>query len=395
MKKVSLLWTIFFACLFLAGLTVESSSVNAGDVRLAYVPNEDDNNLMVVDLISEKVIKTLSTGKTPHALAFTPKGKCYLNNRGTKDLTVIDANKFEVLKTLPLPSTSFQLALSPNGKTIAVAYKDVLQITLIDTEADNIIKTIPIGKEPEGNFKGAMMKHPYWSKDSKYVYASDNVNNTIVRINAVSHAITATISLSGPNHYLHPSNDGKFLYAVNETFKDGRTSVTVIDAATDKIVKDIQIPLEAGEKGMGHHGAFTEDGRYFFVCNEGGRTVSIIDTAKMEVVKSLKAGMGAGHPGMTKDGKYIIVIHHKDNVLTVIDTEQKEVIKNILIGTGKKQAHGGYFTPDGKYFYMINAEDNTMNKIDLGKMEVISKIPVGKSAMYFGIKEGTEFPATE
>ena len=44
---------------------------------------------------------------------------------------------------------------------------------------------------------------------------------------------------------------------------------------------------------------------------------------------------------------------------------------------------------------MINAEDNMMNKIDITKMEVVSKIPVGKSAMYFGIKEGKEFPLTE
>ncbi len=31
----------------------------------------------------------------------------------------------------------------------------------------------------------------------------------------------------------------------------------------------------------------------------------------------------------------------------------------------------------------------------IGKAEVVSKIPVGKSSMFFGIKEGKEFPATE
>jgi hypothetical protein len=44
---------------------------------------------------------------------------------------------------------------------------------------------------------------------------------------------------------------------------------------------------------------------------------------------------------------------------------------------------------------MINAEDNVMNKIDVARMEVVSRIPVGKSSMYFGIKEETEFPSTE
>ena len=389
MKKTT---TLLFVLLLSLFLTNAIAAETGG--RFAFVPSEGDNNLMIVDLIAEKVVKTLPTGKTPHALAFTKEGKGYVNNRGTKDLTVIDGNRFEVIKTISLPATSFQLALSPDGKTLAVAYKDALKVSLIHTVTDTIIKTAAIGKEPEAAFKGAMMKHPYWSRDGKYLYASDNVNNTIVKIDAATFEIKAAIPLPGSNHYIHPSSDGKLLYAVNETTKGG-TSVTLIDSATDKIVKDIPAPLEAGEPGLGHHGEFTKDGKFFFVCNEGGRTVTVIDSGKREVVKTLKAGMGAGHPAMTRDGKYIFVIHHRDNVVTLIDTAKQEVIKHINVGTGKKQAHGSYFSPDGKYLYMINAEDNMLVTIDIAKFEVASKIPVGKSAMYFGIREGKDFPGTE
>jgi len=369
------------------------SAVAAPD-RFAIVPSEGDNNISIVDLNAEKVLKTLPTGKTPHAIAFTREGKGYVNNRGSKELTVIDGNKFEVLKSIVLPATSFQIALSPDNKTLAVAYKDALKLSLIDTATGAIKITIAVGKEPEAAFKGAMMKHPYWTKDGAYVYASDNVNNTIIKVDVKTGSIAATINLPGPNHYLHPSPDGKLLYAVNEAEKAG-TSVTLIDSVTDRIVKDIQIPLEAGEQGLLHHGDFTKDGKYFFVCNEGGRTVAIMDTAKQDIVKTLKAGMGAGHPGMTRDGNYFFVIQHKDNVITVIDIAKQEVVKSIPVGTGKKQAHGGYFTPDGKFYYMINAEDNNMVKIDVSKMDVVSKIPVGKSAMFFSIKEGNDFPSTE
>lgn len=252
MKKTTALLLVFLLSLF-----VTNAIPSETDGRFAFVPSEGDNNVMIVDLINERTVKTLPTGKTPHALVFTKEGKGYVNNRGTRDLTVIDGNTFELIKTIPLPATSFQLALSP---------------------------------------------------------------------------------------------DGKLLYAVNETTKTG-TSVTLIDANTDNVVKDIPIPLEAGETGLGHHGEFTRDGKFFFVCNEGGRTVAVIDTAKMEVIKTLRAGMGAGHPAMTRDGKYIFVIHHKDNVVAVIDTASQEVIKDISVGTGKKQAHGSYFPPDGRYLY--------------------------------------------
>jgi YVTN family beta-propeller protein len=388
MRKAAIVLTAFLTfCSFAA-------ASGASD-RFAFVTSEGDNNLAVIDLNTEKTVKTLPTGKTPHALAFTKDGKGYVNNRGSKELTVIEGNKFEVIRTIALPATSMLVALSPDDKTLAVVYKDALKVSFLDTATDAIIKTITIGKEPDGVFKGAMMRHPYWSKDGNVVYATDDVNNKIVKIDAKTGDVITTISLPGPSHYLHPAPDGKLLYSVNEAEKGGGTSVTVIDSNTDKIVKDIPIPLETGEQGLLHHGEFTKDGKYFFVCNEGGRTVAVLDTAKQEIVKTLKVGMGAGHPAMTRDGKYIFVVQHKDSVVTVIDVAKQEVVKNIPVGIGKKQAHASYFTPDGKYFYMINVEDNFMNKIDVGKMEVVSRIPVGKAAMFFGIKEGKEFPSTE
>jgi YVTN family beta-propeller protein len=397
-KRISmtaLVPVVLVAALLLFGASLFPSTLLAEEgERYAYVTSETDNNVTVVDLNSEKTIKILPTGKIPHALVFTKDGKGYVNNRGTKDLTVIDGEKLEVVKTISLPAVSFQLALSPNGRTLAVAYKDALQVSLIDTATDDVTKTVPIGKGPEARFEGAMMKHPYWSKNGRYVYASDNVNYTIVKIDAVTGKIEAVIPLPGSNHYLHPPIDGRLLYAVNETTKTG-TSITIIDCETDKVVKDIPIPLEAGEQGLGHHGAFSKDGRYFFFCNEGGRTVAVLNVARQEIVKTIQVGLGAGHPNLTRDGNYIFVIHHRDNVIAVIDTAKQEVVKYIPVGTGKKQAHAGYFTPDGKYFYAINAEDNVMVKIDAVKMEVTSKIPVGKNAMYFGIKEGSEFPGTE
>jgi YVTN family beta-propeller protein len=394
LRKTVLLSIVFTAIVLSANTARAAEAPQASSERFAFVTSEADDSLAIIDLKTEKMIKPLPTGKTPHALVFTKTGKGYVNNRGSRDLTVINGNTFNIIKTIPLPAFSFQLALSPDGKTLAVAYKDALQISLIDTVTDTVIKTIVIGKEPGRTNKGAMMKHPYWSRDGKYLYASDNVNNTAVKININTLTIEATIALPGSNHYFHPSKDDKLLFAVNETTKEG-TSVTIIDIATDRIIKDVPLLLEPGEQGLGHHGEFSRDGKFFFVCNEGGRTVSVMDVARMEVVKAIKAGMGAGHLVMTKDGRYMFIIHHKDNIVKVIDVTRQVVINTISVGTGKKQAHAAYITPDGNHLYMVNAEDNAMLKIDVAKMEVVSSIPVGKAAMYFAIKEGNDFPSTE
>ncbi|RPI36937.1 MAG: hypothetical protein EHM54_04440 [Nitrospiraceae bacterium] len=386
MRKVSFLLSVLVFCFFV------SNAVQASE-RFAFVSSEAENNVTIIDLNAEKVIKALPVGSVPHAMATAPGGRIYVNNRGSKDLTVIQADGWSVAKTIALPAVSFQLAVSPDGKTLAVAYKDALKLSLIDTSNDTIIRTVDLGKV-EGEFKAPMVKHPYWSADGKFVYAPDAVNGTIVKVDAAQGSIQKVITLPGGSHYLHTSPDGKVLYSVNEKTKGG-TSLTLIDAITDTIIKDIPVPLAEGEKGLGHHGAFSPDNRYFFFCNEGGSHVAVLDTTKREWIKTIKTGKGPGHPSLSRDGKYFFIVHHNDGVISVIDLARQENIKDIRIGNGTKQAHASYFTPDGKFFYAVASDDKTFAKIDVAKMEVVSTIPVAAKSMFFGIKEGNTFPPTE
>ncbi len=362
--------------------------------RLALVASEADGNVVVIDLNTEQVSKTLATGKVPHAMAIAPGGKIFVNNRGTKELTVLDGLGVAVAGTVPLPATSFQLALSPDGKTLAVAYKDALNLSLVDVATDAVVKTIEVGKPPEGEFKGVMMKHPYWSPDGRFVYVADAVNKVIVKVDIAQGAVAKVLNIDGVNHYLHPSPDGKLLYAVNEKHGGG-ASLTLIDAATDAIVKDLPVALTGDEKGLGHHGAFTQDGRHFLYCNEGGQHVSVLDVVKQEWVKTIKTGKGPGHAALSPDGKQFFIVHHNDGVITVIDAARLEAVKDIRIGDGDKQAHAAWFTPDGKLFYAVAAADKTLVKVDVASMEVVSKMPVGDKSFFFAIKDGQSFPATE
>jgi DNA-binding beta-propeller fold protein YncE len=361
--------------------------------RLALVASEAENIVAVIDLETGQRVKTLSTGKTPHAMAITPSGRIYVNNRGTKDLTVIDGKTLEVAKQVALPATSFQLAVSLDGKTLAVAYKDALKLSLLDTASDTITKTVEIGNVP-ADFKGVTMKHPYWTPDGKHIYVADAVNRVIVKVDAAQGKVAGTIDIKGVNHYLHPSADGKLLYAVNEK-SGGGTSLALIDPTTATIIKDLPVSLAEGEKPLGHHGTFTQDGRFFLVCNEGGSRVHVLDVQKQEWVKTIPTGNGPGHATLSPDGKHFFVVHHNDGVITVIDAGKMEAVKNISIGAGTKQAHSAWFSPDGRYYYAVASEDKLLAKIDVAKLDVVATMPVGAASMFFAIKDGGKFPPTE
>lgn len=395
-EKFSRLFILAAALAFATSLTACATQMagTGRSERLAFVASEADGNVVVIDLNTEKVSKTLPTGLVPHAMAIAPGGKIFVNNRGSKELTVLDGMGVQVAGSVPLPATSFQLALSPDEKTLAVAYKDALKLSLLDVSTNAVVKTIEVGKPPEGEFKGVMMKHPYWSPDGKFVYVADAVNKVIAKVDISRGAVAKVLNIDGVNHYLHPSPDGKLLYAVNEK-RGGGASLTLIDPATDAIVKDLPITLTEGEKGLGHHGAFTRDGRHFLYCNEGGQFVSVLDVAKQEWVKTIKSGKGPGHAALSPDGKQFFIVHHNDGVITVIDAVRLEAVKNIKIGEGAKQAHAAWFTPDGRFFYAVASGDNALVKIDVAKLEAVSRMPVGGKSFFFAIKDGRGFPATE
>lgn len=376
------------------GALIMAATAFAADDRLALVSSEGENSVTVLDLLTEKTVKVLPTGKVPHAMAAAPGGKIFVNNRGSEDLTVIDANTLEVTATIPLPAISFQLALSPDGKTLAVVYKNALKLTLMDVASNSIIRTVDVAEMPTEQFKGSMMVHPYWTEDGKYVYCPDAVHKTLVKVDASTGEVVKRIALTGVNHYVHSSPDGKLLYAVNGSTKDG-TSLTLIDAASDTVVVDLPIPLSPGEKGGGHHASFSPDNRYYFFSNLGASGLHVLDVAACKWVKVIPTGKGPGHPAISRDGKHIFVVHHKDGVISVIDVASQEHIKDIKIGNGSKEAHASYFTPDNRFFYAIASEDNVMAKIDVAEMEVVSTIPVAKASMFFAIKEGDTYPPTE
>ena len=387
----------FFWPALLFGFTFLLSPIAAAAPieRTAYVTSELDNTMSIIDLTTEKIIKVLPTGKTPHALAITPAGKGYINNRNSDFLTVFNANSYQNEGQVSLPGLSFQISLSPDGSILAVTYRNLLAVTLIDTATDSIIRTVSIGEDKSG-FKGARMRHPYWSADGQFVYVQDNVNNTIVKVQAASGNIAATIAMTGSNHYLQPDKTGKFLYACGESLATGSGAfISVIDTETASIYKTISIPLAAGETALGHHGEFSPDKKYFFYANSGGNTITVINTNSLEIEGTIHGNAGPGHLYTTKNGKRFFVLNHTDHVVSVIDIAQQKIIKEVAVGTGANQAHNGFFTSDGQYFYMINAEDGNLHKISVANLSSVSTVHIGTLPMFFAIKENNHFIVEE
>src|SRR4029450_4064467 len=66
-----------------------------------------------------------------------------------------------------------------------------------------------------------------------------------------------------------------------------------------------------------------------YVPNRKGNTISVVDTDKFTVVKTIKVGQRPRGIELTKDGKFILVAVGDDDTIQMIDTATHEIVATL------------------------------------------------------------------
>ncbi|MFY9881820.1 MAG: beta-propeller fold lactonase family protein, partial [Pseudolabrys sp.] len=119
-----------------------------------------------------------------------------------------------------------------------------------------------------------------------------------------------------------------------------------------------------------------------YVSNEKSNTVSVVDTDRMETVKTIKVGQRPRGIELTKDDRYCLVAVGDDDTIQVIDTKSGEVIANLPSGPDPELF---ILSPNGKLLYVANENDNTVTIIDMEKRVRLGEVQVGVEPEGMGI----------
>src|SRR5215217_1267021 len=111
-----------------------------------------------------------------------------------------------------------------------------------------------------------------------------------------------------------------------------------------------------------------------YVSNEKSNTISVVDTDKFTVVKTIKVGQRPRGIELTRDGKFILVAVGDDDTIQMIDTTTHEIADKLPSGPDPE-----LFVQDaaGKILYVANENDNTVTIIDLEKRVRVGDVQVG------------------
>ena len=71
------------------------------DEKLLFVSNTQDDSVSVIDLASNKIIKTIAVGSTPEGISIDPiNQRAYVANWGSNNVSVIDVNSQQMMASI-------------------------------------------------------------------------------------------------------------------------------------------------------------------------------------------------------------------------------------------------------------------------------------------------------
>ena len=329
----------YLSFIFMCGLLVlfqliGSSECDAGSQ--AFIPNQGDDTVSVIDLSDNSVVTTINVGASPTGIAMdAQRGYVYVTNLAEGTVSVLSVPFFGEITRIDVGNGPFGVAVSSDGEYIYIS--NSLDDTVSVIKETSVIETITVGDNPLG-----IAVTPY----GEYVYVANNGDNTVTVISTEDDdgneefTIEETIDvedldlMEGP-YGVAISPYGYYVYVTNNV----SNTVSVINHYTSEVIETIDMEEDGlGEGPMGV--AFSPDGGYVYVANNLSHTVSVISTSDDTVETTVDVGAGPWGVDVSNGGDLIFVTNSLDNTVSVISAEIDEdeeltvsVTDSVIVGT--------------------------------------------------------------
>lgn len=293
-------------------LVADSVDIIKDGDALKQVP---DNKLYVIDLRASppKLVDTLTAGKQPSGLSFSPDGKMVLvANRGDNSISVLSVNGSEVKVTgsVAMPDSVAHVEFTPDGKRALAARFPAHKVSVLDIVGDKVTYSkidLPTGQWPY-NVAVAPGGKIALTSDNGAAGSSDGSVDTasVIDLEANPPRIIDRVVVGDGPEGLAISPKGDLAVSVilrgsnmkNAFFheKNGSVSVLKIDGKKVTKLQDVEVG------GLPEAALFTPDGKYILVGNYLSQDFSILKVDGTSVTDTGKRFQVPGHPASARMG---------------------------------------------------------------------------------------------
>ena len=296
----------------------------------------------------------------------------YVTNTKSDSVSIIDTSTLEVVGTIALgPGKPNRIVFQPNGRLAWVVYDKSHDLGVVDAETRKLVRRVRIGGNPY---------NLAFTPDGRYLYvldwSSDTSNDEVIVYDLQAEKIEGRVEVSTwPAHGIF-SRDGRLFYVSGESAGD----VTVIDTAKREIVGRV---VHGGGDAMGL--ALTADGKLLYAAAGENKAILKIDTATHKVVATIALPGIVHESTLTLDGKFLYVTLRKANKLVVVRTADDKIVATV-----PQRGYPDLVTmePTGRYALVTNRSADLVSVIDVKTHAQVRTIPVGKAPHGMALRPG-------
>lgn len=289
---------------------------------VAYVSNEKDNSLSVIDMDSLEVVETIPVGQRPRGILLSKDHtKLYICASDDDTVQVLDLATRKIVDTLPSGEDPEQFALHPNNRHLYIANEDDAIVTVVDVQTKDVLAQVEVGVEPEG-----MAVSP----NGKWAVNTSETSSMLHWIDTETFEIKKNIVVGQRPRHVEFSKDSKIAWASAEI---GGT-VHIIDVDSLKEIKKLEfkVPGVNQDRVQPVGIELTSFGRYAFVALGPSNHVAVVDAQTYEVLDYLLVGSRVWQLDLNQDESLLLSTNGVSGDISVIDVADLKVTKSIKVG---------------------------------------------------------------
>jgi DNA-binding beta-propeller fold protein YncE len=291
-------------------------------------------------------------------------GTLVVTNKTPATATIIDVATGRVHATLPTGQGPHEVAISGDGRVAVVTDYGAQgpggnTLTVIDVPAKRVARTIELGtyRRPHGI--------RFLPGDSLVAVTSEASRNVLV-VHVAEGAVRRVIPTGqAGSHMVGVVADGSRLFTGNI----GSNSVSELNGASGELVRTFEVPAQPEAINV------TPDGAEVWVGSNATGRVSVLDPKSGNVVT---AAEGLGWPYrvlFTPDLKTVMLPDLRNEELRFLDRASRRELSRLTFSGGAPQ--GITITPDGRYVFQSLSQQGRVAIIDVATRAVVGHLGAG------------------
>jgi hypothetical protein len=191
--------------------------------------------ISVLELRTEKIVRTLATGRTPNFTLISRDGRrAFVSNTGDGTVSEIDLNDWRVVRQLDAGPTPEHLVFSRDEKVIYAASNRAGQVSVVNVASGKVERSYALGKKIHGLDIG---------DDGKTLFVSDQIGNKLIALDPESGA-TRSIELTPALYHLGVIRGTGKVYVSSRD----KPLIWVVDQKRMVVVNTIALPAGEGHQ---------------------------------------------------------------------------------------------------------------------------------------------------